>query len=108
MYAISNFAGSYEDGFLTCEFKRPLEIEITDDNVPANIDMFKLLNDKYVIFLAEGAFRRGRLSKHRIKASTSEPLVRSFASEGTDFVSLRLLKSEMKSNRGSWLHQKKH
>lgn len=75
MYAIKDFQGSYNDGFITCQFKRPNEIVITDDKIPANIDTFKLLDDNYVIMLAEGSYRNGRISRHRFKDSTSEPLV---------------------------------
>ena len=57
MFAITNFDVSYDSGFITCEFKRPSEFTLNDDNVPANINTFRLLQDKYVIFLAEGTFK---------------------------------------------------
>jgi hypothetical protein len=34
---------------------------------------FKLLEDRYVILLAEGSFRDGRINQHRTKDSSSEP-----------------------------------
>ena len=75
MFAISKFSGSFDDGFINCEFKRPAQFVIDDKNVPANVNTFSLLKDKYVILLAEGSFRGGRMLKHRVKDSTSEPLV---------------------------------
>jgi hypothetical protein len=35
--------------------------------------IFKLLEDRYVILLAEGAFRDGRITQHRTKDASSEP-----------------------------------
>ena len=57
MFGIMNFEGSYNDGILSCQFKRQFEVKIDDKNVPANIDTFNLQTDKYVILLAEGAYR---------------------------------------------------
>jgi hypothetical protein len=37
--------------------------------------VFKLLEDRYVILLAEGAFRDGRITQHRTKDASSEPQV---------------------------------
>ena len=73
-FGITHFQGSYNDGFINCEFRRPSEISIDDNNVPANVNMFRLLKDKYIILLAEGAFRDGKILKHRTKDSSSEPL----------------------------------
>ena len=76
MFGISNFFGSYDDGYINCEFKRPTDIRINDDNIPANINRFQLLKDKYVVFLAEGTFRNGQILKHRVKDASAEPLVK--------------------------------
>ena len=74
-FGTKDFVGAYDDGYINCQFKRPTEIKIEDDNIPANINRFQLLKDKYVVFLAEGAFRNGRMSKHRVKDASAEPLV---------------------------------
>ena len=37
---------------------------------------FKLLEDRYIILLAEGAFRDGQITQHRTKDASSEPQVR--------------------------------
>ena len=76
MFGITHFTGSYDDGYIQCEFKRPTDIRIEDDNIPANINRFQLLKDQYVVFLAEGTFRNGQVLKHRIKDASAEPLVR--------------------------------
>ena len=75
MFGITHFTGSYDDGYINCEFKRPTDIRIDDDNIPANINRFQLLKDQYVVFLAEGTFRNGQLLKHRVKDASAEPLV---------------------------------
>ena len=84
MFGISNFFGSYDDGYINCEFKRPTDIRINDDNIPANINRFQLLKDKYVVFLAEGTFRNGQILKHRVKDASAEPLVK-FSGHFFDF-----------------------
>ena len=79
MKGIYDFRGNYEDGFIYCEFKRPsvLTVEpIQHNNRFLNSNKtFRLLSDKYVVFLAEGSFRDGRISKHTLKDSSSDPLV---------------------------------
>ena len=79
MKGIYDFRGNYEDGFIYCEFKRPsvLTVEpIQHNNRFLNSNKtFRLLSDKYVVFLAEGNFRDGRISKHTLKDSSSDPLV---------------------------------
>ena len=75
MHGIEEFEGSYTDGVLSCQFKRPLEVKITDKRVAANVGTFNLEKDEYVIFLAEGAFRNGKLRKHRIKDLTADVAV---------------------------------
>ena len=59
--------GRYEDGFLSCSFKRPTVVEVAKFG-----QSFNLEKDKYIIFLAEGAFRGGQMFKHRRKTKSAE------------------------------------
>ena len=64
--------GRYEDGFLSCSFKRPTVVEVAKYG-----QTFNLEKDKYIIFLAEGAFRGGQMFKHRRKTKSAELQVHS-------------------------------
>ena len=59
--------GRYEDGFLSCSFKRPTVVEVAKYG-----QTFNLEKDKYIIFLAEGSFRGGQMFKHRRKTKSAE------------------------------------
>ena len=59
--------GRYEDGFLSCSFRRPTVVEVAKFG-----QTFNLERDKYIIFLAEGAFRGGQMFKHRRKTKSAE------------------------------------
>ena len=75
MKGIYDFKGNYEDGFIYCEFKRPEVSTVDTINNRVLNKTFSLLSDKYVVFLAEGSFRNGRISKHITKDSSAKPLV---------------------------------
>ena len=69
---INSFEGMYEDGLLSCQFKRPEKVQIKHDTTEMNINLF---NDKFAILLAMGRMRSGeRLEIHYEKTATSEPI----------------------------------
>ena len=69
---INSFEGTYQDGLLSCQFKRPENVQIKQDNTNLNINLF---NDKFSILLAVGRMRSGeRLQIHYEKVATSEPI----------------------------------
>ena len=66
---IKNWNGRYEDGLITCEFRRPATLNIPLPHRNENIT-FQLENDQYSVFLAEGPFQSGVLGYHNIKDYT--------------------------------------
>ena len=66
---IKNWNGRYEDGLITCEFRRPAILNIPLPHRNEN-KTFQLENDQYSVFLAEGPFQSGVLGYHNIKDYT--------------------------------------
>jgi len=66
---IKNWNGRYEDGLITCEFRRPALLNIPLPHRNEN-KTFQLENDQYSVFLAEGPFQSGLLGYHNIKDYT--------------------------------------
>ena len=66
---IKNWNGRYEDGLITCEFRRPVTLNIPLPHRNEN-KTFRLESDQYSVFLAEGPFQSGVLGYHNIKDYT--------------------------------------
>jgi hypothetical protein len=67
---INNFEGSYKDGLLSCQFRRPENVKVVHEDTVLNINLF---SDKFAILLAKGRVKSGeRLQQHYEKVATSE------------------------------------
>merc|ERR1712038_340888 len=67
---INNFQGSYNDGFLSCQFNRPEHVKIEHEDTKRSINLF---SDKFALLLAKGRVKSGeRLQIHYEKVATSE------------------------------------
>ena len=93
-FEIKDFRGSYDDGYISCEFKRPEQFVVNDDTIPSQRN-YNFARDEYVIFLAEGAFRDGRILKHRSKLASAKAQVSKYHRRNI-VIQIPLLKTNIK------------